>query len=70
MDFKIYLGDSVYCEYEHGMFKLTTENGTPIDPTNMIFLGWEEMKSLRLYQDRILELIEEHKEPDQEKDEN
>jgi len=35
---KQYLGDSVYCEIENGMFKLTTENGLPDDPSNEIYL--------------------------------
>lgn len=35
---KVYLGDSVYAEIEHGMIKLTTENGLPSGPSNTIFL--------------------------------
>lgn len=35
---KIYLGDSVYAEVERGMLKLTTENGTPTDPSNIIYM--------------------------------
>lgn len=33
---KAYLGDSVYVELEHGMFKLTTDNG--LGPLNTIYL--------------------------------
>lgn len=34
-DNKRYLGDSVYVTYD-GMFRLTTENGLPDDPSNKI----------------------------------
>ena len=33
---KTYLGDSVYAEVQHGMIKLTTDNGN--GPNNTIFL--------------------------------
>ena len=33
---KIYLGDSVYCEFDGTQIKLTTENGLQV--TNTIFL--------------------------------
>ena len=33
---KHYLGDSVYAEVQHGMIKLTTDNGN--GPNNTIFL--------------------------------
>ena len=35
---KEYLGDSVYVDVENGMLKLTTENGYPDDPRNVIWL--------------------------------
>lgn len=35
---KQYLGDSVYVDFEDGMLKLTTENGYPDDPRNVIYL--------------------------------
>lgn len=35
---KIYLGDSVYAEIEENMVKLTTWNGFPDDPRNVIFM--------------------------------
>lgn len=34
----IYLGDSVYVEVENGMLKLSTRNGMPGDPSNVIYL--------------------------------
>lgn len=38
-EYKAYLGDSVYADVEDGMVKLTTENGYPDDPRNVIFPG-------------------------------
>ena len=35
---KEYLGDRVYVEEESGGYVLTTENGLPGDPSNLIFL--------------------------------
>jgi hypothetical protein len=36
---KVYLGDSVYCAVEDAnLLRLTTENGDPGDPRNVIFL--------------------------------
>lgn len=35
---KQYLGDSVYADIENGMVKLTTENGLPNDPSNVIYM--------------------------------
>lgn len=43
---KIYLGDSVYCEIEYGQIKLTTENGVPTDPSNVIFLDTYSLEAL------------------------
>jgi hypothetical protein len=33
-----YIGDSVYVEEDSGMIKLTTNNGYPDDPRNIIYL--------------------------------
>lgn len=44
---KTYLGDSVYAEIERGMIKLTTENGYPDDPRNIIFLETEVYDALQ-----------------------
>jgi len=46
---KQYLGDSVYVEFEGGMFKLTTENGYPDDPSNTICLEPEVFSALAQY---------------------
>lgn len=46
---KSYLGDSVYVECEHGMLKLTTENG--LGPTNTIYLEPEVYRALVEYVD-------------------
>jgi hypothetical protein len=41
---KVYLGDSVYAEFEHGMIRLTTDNG--MGPSNEIFLEPEVIQAL------------------------
>ena len=46
---KVYLGDSVYADIEHGMLKLTTENGVPNDPTNVIYLEIEVLAAIQQY---------------------
>jgi hypothetical protein len=46
---KQYLGDSVYADIEHGMVKLTTENGLPSDPSNTILLEPEIVVALNRY---------------------
>ena len=50
MSDKAYLGDSVYVEVEHGMLKLTTENGD--GPSNTIFLEPEVYDALTQYMAR------------------
>lgn len=35
---KIYLGDSVYCQFDGFGYTLTTENGHIEDPSNSIYL--------------------------------
>jgi hypothetical protein len=44
MSGKVYLGDSVYAEWEAGMVKLTSENG--FGPSNTIFLEPEVLEAL------------------------
>jgi len=51
MSNKTYLGDSVYCEVENGMFKLTTENG--YGPSNTIFLEPVVLRKLNKYADEV-----------------
>ncbi len=47
-----YLGDSVYAEVEAGQVKLTTHNGYPDDPRNVIFMEPSVMDALtRFYED-------------------
>ena len=48
-----YLGDSVYVETEPDGLKLTTNNGYPDDPRNVIYLEWEVL-------DRFLDYLIEH----------
>jgi hypothetical protein len=53
--YKIYLADSVYAEIVEGpMIKLTTENGEPNDPSNMIYLEKQTY-------DALTRFIKEHK---------
>lgn len=53
MNHKTYIGDSVYAEIEDGMLKLTTNNGYPDDPRNVIYLGVDEWDSLVAYVERL-----------------
>lgn len=47
---KKYLGDSIYAKKEsNGGVILTTENGLPDDPSNIIFMGREEFESLKQF---------------------
>lgn len=51
---KVYLGDSVYAEFEiNGRITLTTENGLPTDPSNTIFLEPEVINALIRFVDKI-----------------
>lgn len=49
---KVYLGDSVYAEISHDCLRLTTENGSPSDPSNRIWLGEEELTNLLRFLER------------------
>lgn len=53
---KQYLGDGVYCVVEHGMLKLTTENGYAA--TNTIFLEQEVYVELVAYYNRVIAAVE------------
>ena len=48
---KLYLGDSVYVDYDGFAFVLTTENGG--DPSNTIVLEPAVFENLRIYVERI-----------------
>ena len=50
---KAYLGDSVYCEIENGMIKLTTFNGYLDDPRNVIYLEQQVFYNLLAYVKRV-----------------
>ena len=50
---KVYLGDSVYCEYDGYSFKLTTENGLPTDPSNTIIMEPEVVEKMN----KLLKLL-------------
>lgn len=46
---KIYLGDSVYAEFDGMHVVLTTNNGLPTDPSNEIFLEGKVINALFQY---------------------
>lgn len=57
---KTYLGDAVYAEIEHGMIKLTTEDGR--SSTNTIFLEMEVYEALQAYVARAVKFYAEKSE--------
>jgi hypothetical protein len=50
---KTYLGDSVYAEIVDGRVKLTTDNGYPDDPRNVIYLEPEVWTALVGFMERL-----------------
>ncbi len=52
---KVYLGDSVYANFEGSSIILTTENGYPDDPRNRIVLELEVYQALLAYVKSIIE---------------
>jgi hypothetical protein len=60
---KEYLGDSVYAEYDkqYNQIILTTENGLPDDPSNIIYLEYEVFLSLYNFVLKISSEIDKHK---------
>lgn len=48
---RVYLGDSVYVEIEHGRLKLTTDNG--VGASNTIYLEPEVFDALALYMQQV-----------------
>jgi hypothetical protein len=54
--FKTYLGDSVYVEVDElGRIVLTTNNGWPDDPRNIIIMEPEVQSAFHLWIDRVKE---------------
>lgn len=53
MEKKIYLGDSVYAEFDGYGINLTTNNGYPDDPRNKIYLEPSVLRALNLFVERI-----------------
>jgi len=51
---KVYLGDSVYADYDGYMICLTTENGM-LGPSNTIYLEPDVLESLILYASKVKE---------------
>ncbi len=50
---KVYLGDSVYIQFDGYHVVLTTENGLPSDPSNTIALDGEVLNKLLEYVAKI-----------------
>lgn len=48
-----YLGDSVYAEFDGEYVTLTTRNGLPTDPSNIIHLDRSVMKALFDFVQRV-----------------
>jgi len=53
---KAYIGDSIYIEFVDGDFIMTTENGVPEDPSNVIWLSVESIISLMRYLSKYIKL--------------
>lgn len=53
MDNKIYLGDSVYAEFDGFGILLTTQNGKPTDPSNSIYLEPSIIENLNAFVNAI-----------------
>lgn len=56
---KVYLGDSVYADVSGGMIKLTTENGYPDDPRNLIYLEANVFLALVRFGNRYFDIEHE-----------
>lgn len=50
---KRYLGDSVYADFDGWNIALTTENGTPADPSNIVYLEPSVLIALIAYAEDI-----------------
>ena len=50
---KLYIGDSVYAEFDGDMLRLTTANGKPGDPSNEIFLEPAVWDALKQFMDHL-----------------
>lgn len=59
MNKKMYLGDSVYAEFDGYNIILTTRNGLPTDPSNTIVLEPEVLHALNIFREHIQKQIEE-----------
>lgn len=61
---KDYLGDSVYVEnLGDGRLELTTRNGLPDDPSNLIVLEPEVLEALDRYRERLRQVTSSQKSP-------
>jgi hypothetical protein len=51
MDKKVYLGDSVYADYDGEYIILTTENG--LGPSNIIYIDPQVFQALMAYVEKL-----------------
>jgi len=58
---KVYLGDSVYCDFDGFGIALTTENGLPNDPSNLIYIEPEVYINLLNYVNNLKGYIKQNK---------
>lgn len=56
---KDYLGDSVYADFDGYAVTLTTENGKPNDPSNLIVLEPDVIAALNRYYERVTSIAKE-----------
>ena len=61
-NYRQYLGDSVYADFDGFHVVLTTENGLPGDPSNTIYLDPHVLAALGAYAKKIIEAIGKEKE--------
>jgi hypothetical protein len=60
--YKRYLGDSVYADFDEYHIILTTENGIPGDPLNIIAIEDEVFHALEKYRKSLIDSFKETKE--------
>ena len=59
--FKAYIGDSVYVQFDGYHIVLTTENGYPDDPRNLIYLEPAVYEGLLIWVEALKQRIAEAK---------
>ena len=60
-----YLGDSVYVAFEDGMVKLTTNNGCPDDPRNVIYMDIDVLNAFERWCKVALRVVTQDDAPEE-----